>query len=340
MKLLVTLKPEGYEKPTASYGVVAEIDWERRCVLRQLRLPSASFRCGEAFMAPLIGGLCLTGHRLFVAMWNHIVEIDYPSFEVVNAFSTPQMGDLHGLTTDGTTLWVTATATEMVLGFDLNTMELIWQWGADAPILASYPQLYRPPRWRQNWRKRLAYHLQGGPQHPPLAAGEHRHRHKSCSPTYHHHLNDVTYHKGKLYVTTSGWYGSQNPGAVIELDPNSHAAHFVAPPGSFDGTHDTVFVDDTLFVTESRRNSLAWLNSDGRTGRHTLQPSPYFVRGLCWSNHLFIVGYTRMRGTQDPALLVAFNRHFAPMGQMALDQFHPPALGSAIHAVIPVPETL
>ncbi|MEG3640534.1 hypothetical protein [Magnetococcus sp. PR-3] len=337
MKLLLTIKPVMYHQSTASYAVLAEVDWAQQRVLRQLRLPAASYRCDEAFMAPLIGGVCHWGNRLFIAMWNYIVEVDYHTFQIVNSFSTPQMADLHGITTDGQTLWVAAAATEMVLGFDLKSLKPVWQWGPDAAILGSHPHLRIPPAWNQGWKARFLYHLNNKtPQ--ALLPGEHRHQHKSRSASYHHHLNDVTYHQGKLYVTTSNWYNTNNPGAVIEVDPTTSQTRFMAQPGSFDGTHDTLFVDDRLYVTESRRNGIAWIEADGEIHRQKVEPSPYFVRALHWTGEHFLTGFTRLRHTQDPALLIAFDQNWQPITHMELSGFHPEVVGSAIHAMAPSPE--
>nr|CRH08056.1 Protein of unknown function. NHL repeat [Candidatus Magnetococcus massalia] len=323
MRLLVTMKPEAYEGPTGSYGVLAEIEWPAGEIVRQVRFPTASFRCSEAFMAPLIGGVCHAHGKLYVAMWNHIVVVDYASFQIIDAFSDPWMADLHGLTTDGTHLWAAATASESVLCFDLTSQQRLWRWGPDAPLLAQHnphpPSLWQ--RLQQLWQRKA-----------PLRQ-EWRHLHKSRIPGYRHHLNDVTYHDGRLIITTKQWYKSL-PGAVIQLDLNGQEAHFIAPPGSFRGTHDTEWLNERLYFTEADANGVGWLEADGTMGHKSIEPNNYFVRGLCWSGEQFVVGYTRQRGTRDPALLVGFDPSFeASLTTMELEGFYPPEQGTAIHDI-------
>lgn len=330
MRFLVTIKPEHYEFSHHSYGVLAEIDWEARRVLRRLVLPAASFHAPGGFMAPLIGGLCRVGERVFVAVWNFIVEVDYADFRIVNAVSTPWFADVHGINSDGQRLWLASTAAEAVVGLDLVTLVPVARWGPDAPLLATGESVSRRlARWQRGWELGAAWRR--GP--------DYRFVHKGCSPSYRHHLNEVIPHRGQLYVTTKNWHGEPR-GAVMRVDPVSGAAAFHVPPGVLRGMHDGVFLEDgTLLVTESGGNGVAWCGVDGRVRSLALQPEPTFVRGLLRHGGGWLVGFSRRRGQPGETSLVAFNPDFSrELGRMPLTVFHPPEQGSAIHAMVLAPE--
>ncbi|MBF0309569.1 MAG: hypothetical protein HQL56_08585 [Magnetococcales bacterium] len=329
MKILATFKPEWYELPDHSYGVVAEIDWSNKTILRQLRLPSASFRDDTAFQAPLLGGLTQIGNRLFVALWNCIVEIDYATFQVVNAVSHPWMADLHGMTTDGKRLWVVSSAVEAVLCFDAESLTPLWRWGPDQAILE-----HGAPAWRGWWPLRLF-----DPRRKAVER-EYRYIHKSRSPYRRHHMNDIRFHQGLLYITTHRWFDSK-AGAIIRLDPESREAHFHVPPGSFQGMHDGEFRDGRLYVTESAANSVAWREADGRPEHRSLQPAPYFVRGLCQGeNDSFLVGFTRLRRSEAPSWIIEYDATFTrEISRLDVSCFYPAKQGTAVHALLRSPES-
>ncbi|MBF0371108.1 MAG: hypothetical protein HQL52_16785 [Magnetococcales bacterium] len=326
MKILATLKPERYEVGYHAYGVLAEIDWFQRRVIRTLKIPCASFRDDQAFMGPLIGGVCQVGNRIYVAFWNFIIEVDYDRFEIINTISTPQMADLHGMTTDGKHLWVASTAVESVLCLDIQSGKPLWRWGPDDPLLSQ-----DPPPLMDRLRDRMK--RGGGLKVPDLDKGEYRYVHKSRSPFYRHHLNEVTWHKGSLYVGTKGWFGEPYS-AIIHLNPKTRAASFMVEPGGFMGAHDGVFHEGRFVVTESSKNGVAWRNPNAEIIRQELHPARFFVRGLCFTGNSFLVGFTRVRKSKGPSWIIEcdprFNREFR---RMELKGFYPPHQGTAIHAL-------
>lgn len=337
--LLVTLKPEQYLTPTHSYGVLAEIDWESKRVIREIRFPTAAFSDSNAFMSPLIGGLCATGNRVFVAMWNYIVEIDYESFSIVNTVSHQYTTDLHGMDTDGQYLYVTATAIDALLCFDINTLDLVWRWGPDEPILykervaqeiASVP-LRSIPLLGTRLQKRIV-------QAQKFRDRDYRFRHKKFTGHHHHHLNDVTWYDDHLYIMTKQWNTNQK-GAIIKLNVQSRNAEFLVPSDTFDGLHDCVWYDNHCYVTESGANQVGWCDTDGHVVRQPIEPSPYFVRGLCDMGESWLVGMSTLRNTGLPAQLVEYDREFKQMlSSMDVSFFYPKDKGTTIHSIICSPD--
>lgn len=338
-RYLVTLKPEQYLTPQHAYATLAEIDWQTQAVIRTLRFPSASYSDDGSFMAPLAGGVCTVGNRIFVALWNFIVEVDYDSFQIVNSFSHPYMGDLHGITTDGSNLYVAATSIDALLCFDIDNFELQWRWGPDEPILYE-------DRVRQIMEARPVAFL-------PFVYGrrlftvmemqkfvdrDYRHVRKGYTGYHNHHLNDAILHESKLYITTKQW-NTHLAGAVIELDLVSRESRFFIPPDSLQGLHDGVWIGERFYVTESGANRVAWREPDGKLVHKEIQPENYFVRGLCDTGGSWLVGFTTQRGTQQPALIVEFDRDFNRTIQtMDVSTFYPPTKSTAIHAIIHAPD--
>lgn len=337
-RYLVTFKPEKYHTPSHSYAILAEIDWETKQVIREIRFPTAVYTHPQAFMAPATGGICETNGRIFVALWNYIVEVDYETFAIVNSFSHPYTVDLHGMDIDGKYLYVTATAIDAVLCFDIETSELVWRWGPDETILyedriASQLQsdvLMSIPIVR-SYRQQRVYRQER------FVDGEYRFRHKKNTGYHHHHLNDVILHENSLYVTTKQWNKKQK-GAIIKLDLETHEAEFFVQPDSLDGLHDGIWVNDNFYVTESGANQVAWCDAQGQVTHHKIEPSPYFVRGLCDTGTSWLVGFTTLRDTGLPAKIVEFNRDFTEtISTMDVSGFYPSEKSTAIHSILRSP---
>jgi len=329
LRYLVTLKPQQYRTPTHNYAILAEIDWDDKRVLREVRFPTASYETSSAYHAPLIGGVCRVGERVFVTMFNYIVELDYKTFQIVNSVSHPYTVDLHGLASDGKYLYVAATGIDAVLCFDLQTWDLVWRWGPDDPILyadrieAELETTVVFMRGRQ--RKQLQ-------DNQIFQDAEYRHMRKAMTGYHHHHLNDVILHDGFLYITTKQW-NHNSKGCVIRLDLASREAEFLIPPDSLDGLHDGVWVDDDFYVTESGANQVAWW-SDGKLTHRKIEPSSYFVRGLCDTGMSWLVGFSTLRNMDLPALIVEYNRDFTQIiSQMDVSHFYPPEKATTIHAI-------
>jgi len=351
MKILATLKPEKYRNISCDlYGTLAEIDWDAKTALRSLKIPTASFQDDTAFMTPILSGLCLIGRRVLVAAWNFIVEIDYDSFQVVNAVSWPPMADLHGMTTDGNDLWVASAAIDAVLCLDANDLHLKWRWGPDEPILyqdrlstnsnvqsliANLPLGRIPiPRLSRTWRT-----LFGQSNDRRFIEREYRYVHKSKTSYHYHHLNGVCFHEGYLYITTKGWNKDEDKSAVIRLDPETRQAEFFVPPGGFRSMHDGVFVDGVFYVTEAKADSVAWREPDGSIISRQVEPLGYFVRGLCYTGSSFLVGFSTWRGSNLPAQIVEYDLEFKhQLGIMDISMFYPEDKRTAVFSLALSPD--
>jgi hypothetical protein len=346
MKILATLKPERYKNIFCDlYGTLVEIDWDTKTVLRSLKIPMASFHEGAAFMTPRLSGLCLIGRRVLVAAWNFIVEIDYDTFQVVNAVSWPLMVDLHGMSTDGKTLWVASTAIDALLCLDANTLHLKWRWGPDEPILyqdrlttnsspssiAKLPLIGIPIPWLSRLSERS--------NDFQFIEREYRYVHKSKTSYHYHHLNGVCFHEELLYITTKGWNRDENKSAVIRFDPQTRRAEFFVPPGGFRGMHDGVFVSGRFYATESGANSVAWREPDGSIISRQVEPSGYFVRGLCYTGSSFLVGFSTWRDSNLPAQIVEYDLELEhQLGIMDISLFYPEDKQTAVFALALSPE--
>jgi len=332
-RYLVTFKPQRYQTPTHNYAVLAEIDWTQKAVLREIRFPSASYSHEEAYHAPLIGGVCRVGNRVFVAMFNYIAEVDYETFQIVNSFSHPYMVDLHGLTSDGNALYVASTGVDAILCFDLKSLDLLWRWGPDDPILYSdrveADGRLSVPLLGERRRKQVERQQQ-------FRDTDYRHMRKGMTGYHHHHINDVILYEGSLYITTKQWNHKQK-GAVIQLELASRTPKFLSLPDTLNGLHDGVWLNDCLYMTESGANQVAWWCADDGVTHRKIEPSPYFVRGLCDTGKSWLVGFSTLRDTELPALIVEYDREFTTMiSEMDVSHFYPPEKATAIHAILPV----
>lgn len=305
MKALATIKPVSYLKNTENYAYLIEIDFLSGLIERKLKLPSASFRSENSFMTNFAQGLVAHENKVYVAYWNFIVVIDYVSFCVIDVFSHPLMTDNHGIDTDGKRLFVTSTAIDMLLIFDLQSKRLLDHWGADASFFNK--NVVFVPTWLHRgflgvtWNKIAQKTNLFKVRSRFSSEQEYRATHKSNSLFHNHHLNDVLHvDENEVILTTKGWNDFEN-GSVISLDLVSKEARFIAPPGSFKGLHDCLKKDDTIYVTESSKNSIGMITADGNIHHKVLTEVPYFVRGLAETNQGFLLGYSSLRGKDAAA---------------------------------------
>jgi hypothetical protein len=347
MKILATLKPAQYKGISCDlYGVLAEIDWDTKTVLRWLKIPTASFHDDIAFMTPVLSGLCLIGQRVLVAAWNFITEIDYDTFQVVNAVSWPYMVDLHGMSTDGNDVWVASTGIDALLCLDANKLHFKWRWGPDEPIL--YQDRLTTNNIDHGFVARLP--LIGIPipwlSHPSERSNafqfiekEYRYVHKTRTSYHYHHLNGVSFHEGFIYITTKGWNRDEGKSAVIKLDPQTRQAEFFVLPGGFRGMHDGGFVDGRFYATEAFANSVAWREPDGRIISRQVEPLGYFVRGLCYTGSSLLIGFSTWRNTGLPAQVVEYDLELEhQLSSMDISMFYPEAKQTAVFALALSPE--
>jgi hypothetical protein len=313
--------------------MVLEIDWTQKRVIRTLKIPSAIIHRGDGIYIPSVAtGMCNILTRVFIATWNFIVEIDYETFDIVNSFSHPYMADLHGMTTDGKNIWVASTAIDSVLCFDADHFDFKWRWGPDAPIL---------------WQERVfSGTCKSFIRKIPILRNfffvkfegdDFRIIHKTLSPYHYHHLNDVYFDKNRLYVTAKTW-NRGGYGSVIQLDVVSFDAQFFIEPGTLKGTHDGFFRNGRFYITQCDDNAIACKDRSGKINSHKLKPSPYFIRGLCPMDSTFLVGFSRLRGTNHPTQIIEFDDKFErKISCFKVDNFYPGHIQTAIHAIIKSP---
>jgi len=301
VKLLFTYKPVDYMRTLGSYAGLVRFDLDRGAYDRILRIPAPAYRSRPAFSVPFAQGLAVAGKTAYVGMWNTVVLVDLDSFEIIDAFSSPQMADVHSIAVSDEHIFVVSTATECLLCFDRANHQLCWRWGPDAQILGRGSRGILPGFRSRSYRmaiRRLGLGSLLGV--PAYRDAETRHVHKSRSPYYRHHLNNVYIHESKLYLNTKGWFDSKSS-SVIELDSESLEARFLVAPGGFIGSHDGLVYRDWFYVTEADNNSIARVSLATLViERFPVQPDGYFVRGLAVVDDTFIIGFTPRRETGDP----------------------------------------
>jgi hypothetical protein len=243
------------------------------------------------------------------------------------------MADLHGMTTDGHYIWVASTAIDSVLCFDTANFDYKWRWGPDSPILwqdrifsgklKSYAKKYPAlSKW---------FRLQ-------FEDNDYRIVHKRISPYHYHHLNDVCFYKGSLYITTKGW-NKDSSGAVVRLDLQSFDSSFYIEPGLLNSTHDGLFQNGNFYLTQCDTNSVAWKNVNGGVSFQRLMPSPYFIRGICPLNETFLIGFTKTRDADCPSQIIEFNHTFEKStASFNVDNFYPSHIGTAVHSIMKSPD--
>lgn len=319
MNILVTLKPENYRISKHCYGILAEIDWNKKEVLRTIKVPAASFQDNTAFMTCLLSGLAVVGHRVFVNAWNFLIEIDYNNFEIVNCVSYPEMADLHGMSTNGSHLWLSSCSVQCILCLDIQELDLQWRWGPDTPILFSHR------------KSTLNTIFKNKPTH--FMPGEYRYIHKSNSPYHNHHLNDVRYYDNNLYITTKGWYDGTSS-AIIKLNLDTMQDEFFVQPGGFQGIHDGLLINDVFIVTQSANNSVGLRGKDGTLTTIPLHPSSYFLRGLEYTGNSFLIGFSTWRNQTLPAKIIEYDTSFSSIiSEMDVSFLYPKEVGTAIYAI-------
>lgn len=301
MHILLSFKPVNYLRNRGTFAGLARLDTVTGKMDAVLRLPSAAFRDGCAFMVPNAQALAVDGSIAYVGLWNCLVVVDLKSFSVIDAFSSPEMADVHSVAVSDKHIFVVSTATECVLCIDKASFRREWRWGPNEPILSRGHRGLLPGLRSRVYRaavRRLG--LVSYLRIPKYQDEETRFVHKSVSPYYRHHLNNVFFYENQLYLNTKGWFDTTSS-SVIRLDPATLEADFFVKPGGFIGSHDGMFHDGWYYVTEADNNSLARSDCSGqRIERFPLRPEGYFVRGLALVDGFWFVGFTPRRGSSNP----------------------------------------
>ncbi len=320
MKILTTIKPRNQGVSTHSYGVLAEIDWARKKIVRKIKIPSASFFDENSFSHCALNGLAVYEDRIFVSAWNFLIEIDYASFEITNCISIPLMGDLHSIAINRSKIFVVSTVLDAILCFNLNNLEYLWYW--------------RP---NDDYSTRSQLSLENSRDFIPKInrSKEFRYVHKSRSSYYRHHLNDCRVHKDQLYISAKDWCREANCSTIIRLNLATLESDIVVEPGVLRGAHDPVIVGNSLYATESESGLVSWFDQTNYQNKRSIRPSKqkYFVRGLEYVNSGFLLGLSSHKEESHPAKIIKFNEGFtSQLSYFKLDEFYDSS-GSIISSI-------
>lgn len=310
MKVLATIKPVNYLKDIETFAYLIELDFSTSQISRKIKLPAASFKTKSSFMTNFVQGMVVVEKEIFVAYWNYIVIIDYDTFTIKDAFSHPLMTDNHGIDSDGQRLYVTSTAIDTVLGFDIKSKKLIFSWGASNKFLQ--PKRFLVPYSIANNRIVKKWNVFAKKFNLTQLTTkfnkniDYRSIHKSNSVYHNHHINDVCCVKDNIiYLTTKGWNDFEN-GSIIKLNIQTGIASFISKPGSFKGLHDCILVDTKIMVTESSKNSVGIQLANGKIEHKILSDEPFFIRGLVKAIDGFVVGFSSVRFEDAPEAKVVY----------------------------------
>ncbi|WP_017756534.1 hypothetical protein [Calidifontibacillus oryziterrae] len=334
MNIIISFKPVSYMNPKASYAGIARVNLESGKVEKLLKFPSAIFKTDKSFMTSNAQGLVLKDGIAYVGLWNYIAIVDLDTFTTIDAFSSPEFSDVHSLEIVDDHLYVVSTASEVISCFELSTLKRKWYWGAPNSNILKGGRFKFLPIVKNRYQRKI-YNILNILKYvrTPNKIIESRYIHKTCSSYYRHHMNNITYNQGHLYVNTKGWFDTRTS-AVIKLNIDSLEEEFFVEPGGFIGSHDGYFFNGKYYVTEADNNSIAWKDSDNKIERIQLKPENYFIRGLEKVNDSWIVGFTPSRGSNNVCLLKIYNEDFNIVkNEININDLLPREIGVAVHTI-------
>lgn len=311
-KALFSFKPVDYMKNPHMFAGIAEIDLASGEIGRVLRIPAATFKSKHAFMANFIQGLCSDEKYIYASGWNFVVIVDLSDFRIVDSFSMAEMADVHSLSVDNESIYVISTATECLICVDKKTLKKKWVWGPNEKILNYDSTGFLPPFSNSFYRKGIRkLNLRKYVITPKYQNEETRYVHKTTSPYYRHHLNNVYVTDEFIYLNTKGWFNSKNS-SVIKIKKQTRESSFFAKPGTFIGSHDGVIHKGHYYVTEADNNSVSRVNLNGSNlERFELEPKGYFVRGILLTGDVNFVGFTPLKNGDDSCKIISYNKDFS-----------------------------
>lgn len=350
MRYLVALKPLTHDTNHDSFAVLVEVDWDQREVVRSVKIPSANFSSDSGYMRSHIQGLSVYDNKVYLSFWNFIAIIDYETFQVIDSFSHPLMTDLHGICITSDHILVCATAIDGLLCFDRKNQELKWSWRPDDSILSSkmrIPNCFNFVLKKTNLVARLLNWIQISKKalnkmKISFYFKDFRGIDKTRTMLHFHHLNEVNFADGRIYLLTKGWNDSVSSSLIVfSADDVSNSPEFIAKPATFKGAHDIVFKDSAVYVTESNSESVARLDiADNGSVKHwRLTDTGYFVRGLCdTEDDTFLVGFTPSRNKSSAQSRQPLVREYSASfdsvkTEMLLDGFYSERVGGAVHCI-------
>jgi hypothetical protein len=332
----MSFKPVNYMRNRGTFAGLVRLDIDTGEISNILRLPSAAFRDRYAFMVPNAQALAVDGSIAYVGLWNCVVVVDLKSFSVIDAFSSPEMADVHSIAVSDEHVFIVSTATECVLCVDKSSFRIEWRWGPNEPIL-SYGHHGLLPGFRSRVYRAVIRRLGllAYLRIPKYRTEETRFVHKTVSPYYRHHMNNVFFYENQLFLNTKGWFDTKTS-SVIRLNLATMESDFFVKPGGFIGSHDGIFHDGWYYVTEADNNSLARSDCSGkRIERFPLQPEGYFIRGLARVDGFWFIGFTPQRGSTDPALIGVYEAQSLQRECLVrVPDLYGPGESVAIHTIV------
>lgn len=348
MKYLVGLKPLQHNAKYNVYSVLLEIDWYSQKVLRELKIPSASFSSNDGYMRSNAQGCILKNGKIYLTQWNFITIIDYNSFEVIDSFSHPLMSDVHGMEIVDDEIFICSTGIDAVLCFDINTYQLKRMWRPENSLLDKkvtiFPFLYFLRVKSSKFYKRmkdikLENFLVNNFKLPINYKDEYRGLDKTRSGLHSHHLNEISCINDELYVLTKGWNNTISS-SLIRLTKKLKNEVFILPPGSLNGAHDIFFDNNKIIFTESGIESLAIYSIDSNNLlHHKLTNNNYFIRGLEKYKDDYLVGFTPPRNDKKNrhAFITQYDASITNVKTMNLN-YYSNEIGCAIHFIYKIKE--
>lgn len=350
MKYLVALKPLLHNTCHQSYAILLEIDWTEKRILRNIKIPSASFTSNTGYMRSNLQGIAIHDDKIYLTLWNFVVIIDYQSFKIVDSFSHPLMSDLHGIAVTDSEVLVCSTAIDTLLCFDRSSQKLRWHWRPDDSQLDSkvtLPRIFGVFLRKTSFISKALYRLRILDSVTKkfkinFETKDYRGIDKTRSMMHFHHLNEVAVVDEEIYILTKGWNDSVSSSMITLNMHDLDTAKFIATPGTFSGAHDIVLNDHFVYVTESHSASIGRaVIGDSKTAKHwKITDDGYFVRGLCeTSDNSFIVGFTPPRNAKPNISRQPFLREYSSksfesyIGEMFLNCFYSDTIGGAIHCI-------
>jgi hypothetical protein len=113
---------------------------------------------------------------------------------------------------------------------------------------------------------------------------------------------------------------------------------FYIEPGILNSTHDGLFQNGNFYLTQCDTNSVAWKDVKGTVSFQKLEPSPYFIRGLCPINEKFLIVFTKTRDADCHSQIIEYDKTFGrSISCFDVDNFYPDQIGTAVHSIIRSP---